>query len=118
VGVKLGSDVTLATLNGVYAVGSLAYDAENIGDGRVYTIFFDGAGNWRATLIENDNGTLSDGSISGSYSLTSSGALTLSQVNGNAHSGAISADGNILVAANLTGGANGEEPRIFVGFRQ
>jgi uncharacterized protein YijF (DUF1287 family) len=49
--------------------------------------------------------------------VTPSGALTLTQTNGNVHIGGISADGNILVAANLAAGG-AEEPRIFVGFRQ
>jgi hypothetical protein len=117
VGVKLGTHVTAATLNGVYTVGSLAYDAENVGDGRVYTMIFDGAGNWSASIFENDNGTLSNQAISGTYSVSSGGALTLNQANGNTHLGGTSADGNILVAASLTpGGA--EEPRMFFGFRQ
>ena len=116
--VKQGAKVTLATLNGVYTVGSLAFDSATIGDGRVYTILFDGAGHWGATFIENDNGSISDGqTVSGTYALTSTGVLTMTQSNGSAHTGGVSADGNILLAANLTpGGA--QEPRIFVGFRQ
>jgi hypothetical protein len=118
VAVKQGTGVTLATLNGIYTVGSLAFDSATIGDGRVYTILFDGAGNWSAAFIENDNGTITDGeTVSGTYTVTPSGALTLTQTNGNVHIGGISADGNILVAANLAAGG-AEEPRIFVGFRQ
>jgi uncharacterized protein YijF (DUF1287 family) len=84
----------------------------------VYTILFDVAGNWSAAFIENDNGTITDGeTVSGTYTVTPSGALTLTQTNGNVHIGGISADGNILVAANLAAGG-AEEPRIFVGFRQ
>ena len=116
-GVKLGANVTPATLNGVYAVGSLAYDAENIGDGRVYTMIFDGAGNWSAAIIDNNSGSLSSDTLSGTYAVTSSGVVTLSQSNGNVHFGAISADGNILLAANLTAGG-AEAPRLFLGFRQ
>jgi hypothetical protein len=116
--VKQGTGVTPATLNGVYIVGSLEFDSAAIGDGRVYTMFFDGAGNWNATFIDNDNGSITtDNTQSGTYSVTSNGILTLTQVNGNVHTGGVSADGNIIVAANLTGGG-AEQPRIFVGFRQ
>lgn len=118
--VKQGTGVTLATLNGVYTLGSLSFDSATSGDGEVYTIFFDGAGNWSAsTYIENDNGTITSGSgISGTYSLTPTGALTLTQaMNGYVFSGGVSADGNIIVAATLTAGG-AEQPRIFVGFRQ
>jgi beta-lactam-binding protein with PASTA domain len=116
--VKQGSGVTLATLNGVYTVGSLAFSTAATGDGEVYTLFFDGAGNFSGTYIENDNGTITSGNTtSGTYSVTSTGVLTLTQASGNVHTGGVSADGNIIVAANLTAGG-AEQPRIFVGFRQ
>ena len=119
---KQGTGVTLATLNGVYTVGSLSFDNGTTGDGEVYTYFFDGAGNWSATYIENDNGTITAGSeITGTYSVTPTGVLTRTNSgngeSGNVHTGGVSADGNIIVAANLTpGGA--EDPRMYVGFRQ
>jgi beta-lactam-binding protein with PASTA domain len=122
VAVKEGTGVTLATLNGVYTVGSLAFNTATTGDGEVYTYFFDGAGNWSANYIENDNGTFAaESGISGTYSVTSTGVLTLTNSgtgeSGNVHTGGVSADGNIIVAANLTGGG-AEAPRIYVGFRQ
>ena len=46
VAVKQGSNVTLATLNGVYTLGSLSFETGNTGDGEVFTLFFDGAGNF------------------------------------------------------------------------
>jgi hypothetical protein len=116
--VKQGTGVTLATLNGVYTVGSLSFSTAATGDGQVITFFFDGAGNFSGTYIDNNNGTITTGNpTSGTYSVTSTGVLTLTQVSGNVHTGAVSADGNILVAANLTGGG-AEQPRMFVGFRQ
>jgi hypothetical protein len=122
VAVKQGANVTLATLNGVYTVGSLGFNSATAGDGEVYTYFFDGAGNWSASYIENNNGTIAAGSgVSGTYSVTSTGVLTLTNSgngeSGNVHTGGVSADGNIIVAANLTAGG-AEAPRIFVGFRQ
>jgi len=118
VAVTQGTGVTLATLNGVYTVGSLAFSTASTGDGEVFTLFFDGAGTYSGTYIENDSGTITTGNTtSGTYSLTSTGVLTLTDASGNVHTGGISADGNILVAANLTGGG-AEQPRMFVGFRQ
>jgi hypothetical protein len=118
VAVKQGANVALATLNGVYTVGSLAFNSATTGDGEVYTYFFDGAGNFSGTYIENDNGNITTGNTtSGTYSVTSTGVLTLTQASGSVHTGGVSADGNIIVAANLTGGG-AEAPRIFVGFRQ
>jgi hypothetical protein len=49
--------------------------------------------------------------------VTPTGGLTLTQSNGIVHTGGISADGNIIVTANLTAGG-AEQPRIFTGFRQ
>jgi hypothetical protein len=118
VAVKQGANVTLATLNGVYTVGSLSFSSATTGDGEVYTYFFDGAGNFSGTYIENSNGNITTGNTaSGTYSVTSTGVLTLTQASGNVHTGGVSAGGNIIVAANLTGGG-AEDPRMFVGFRQ
>lgn len=116
--VKQGTGVTLATLNGVYTVGSLSFSTAATGDGEVSTLFFDGAGNFSGTYIDNNNGTITTGNTtSGTYSVTSTGVLTLTQASGNVHTGGVSADGNIIVAANLTAGG-AEQPRMFVGFRQ
>jgi TRAP-type uncharacterized transport system substrate-binding protein len=54
---------------------------------------------------------------SGTYSVTSTGLLTLTRSSGQIRMGCVSADGNILVAATvMPDGA--ENPRILVGFRQ
>jgi len=118
VAVEQGTGVTLATLSGVYTVGSLAFITASTGDGEVFTLFFDGAGTYSGTYIENNSGTITTGNTtSGTYSVTSTGELTLTDASGNVHTGGISADGNIMVAANLTAGG-AEQPRMFVGFRQ
>jgi hypothetical protein len=59
--VKQGTGVTPATLNGVYTLGSLSFGSATTGDGEVFTGFFDGAGHWSGTYIENANGTLATG---------------------------------------------------------
>ncbi len=118
VAVTQGTGVTRATLNGVYTMCSLAFSTASTGDGEVFTLFFNGAGSYSGTYIENDSGTITTGNTaSGTYSVTATGVLTLTDASGNVHTGGISADGNILVAANLTGGG-AEQPRMFVGFRQ
>jgi hypothetical protein len=118
VALEQGTGVTLATLNGVYTLGSLALITAATGDGEVFTLFFDGAGNYSGTYIDNNNGTITTGNTtSGTYSVTSAGVLTLTDASGNVHTGGISEDGNFIVAANLTGGG-AEQPRMFVGFRQ
>lgn len=118
VAVKRGTGVTLATLNGVYTLGSLSFSTAATGDGEVSTLFFDGAGNFSGTYIDNNNGTITTGNpTSGTYSVTSTGVLTFTSTGGNVHTGGVSADGDIVVAANLTAGG-AEQPRMFVGFRQ
>jgi hypothetical protein len=116
--VKQGSGVTLATLNGVYSIGSLAFATATTGDGETITLYLDGAGDFYGTATENDNGTSSSSTtFAGTYSVTSTGDLTLTDSNGIVYTGAVSADGNIVVAATIT--PNGTvPPRILVGFRQ
>ncbi len=116
--VKQGTGVTLATLDGVYAIGSLAFDSATTSDGEVFTIFFDGAGNYTATYTQNNNGTVTTGNIaSGTYTVTATGVLTITARDGSVQTGGVSADGNIIVAASLTAGGT-EQPRMFVGVRQ
>ncbi len=116
VAVKQGSGVTSATLSGVYSLGVAAFDTANTGVGSSLTLYFDGAGNFSGTAQANDDGTYSFGSYTGTYTVTSSGVLTLTDSSGDVYNGAVSADGNIVVATYLTAGAT--TPAIFVGFRQ
>ncbi len=115
--VKQGSGVTLATVNGVYAIGNLAYATASTGAGTALTLNFDGAGNISGTGALNDDGAYSSESYTGTYTVTSSGVLTLTDANGNVYTGGVTADGNILVVAYLTGGG-ATVPQILVGFRQ
>jgi hypothetical protein len=118
VAVKQGTGVTLATLNGVYSIGSLGYNTATTGNGETFTLLFDGAGNFGGTYAENNNGvSANSGSFSGTYTVTASGVLTLTESTGAVFTGAVSADGNVVVAATLTAGGT-EAPTMFAGFRQ
>jgi hypothetical protein len=114
--VKQGSGVTLATVNGVYSIANLSYASASTGDGGVFTLFFDGAGNISGTVTGNDDGVYGTGTFSGTYTVTSTGVLTLTDSSGNVYTGGMSADGKVVVAAYLTPSAGA--PEIFVGFRQ
>ena len=117
--VKQGSGVTPATLNGIYSLGTLGFTTATTGLGQTITLFFDGLGNFSGTYAENDNGvSTNSGTSNGTYTVTATGVLTLTSANGGAvYTGAVSADGNLLVAASLTGGGV-QAPQIFAGFRQ
>ncbi len=116
VAVKPGSGVTLATLSGVYSLGTMLFESASIGAASSITLYFDGAGNFSGTAQANVNGTYNFGNYSGTYTVTSSGVLTLTDSSGEVYTGAVSADGNIVVATYLTAGAT--VPQIFVGFRE
>jgi hypothetical protein len=116
--VKQGSGVTLATLSGIYSIGTLGFNTASTGDGQTITLFFDGAGNFNGTYAQNVNGVSENsGTAGGTYAVTSSGVLTLTDSTGSVYTGAVSADGNLVVAAALKGGGT-QEPEIFAGFRQ
>jgi hypothetical protein len=118
VAVKQGTGVSLATLNGVYSIGSLGFDTATTGDGETFTLFFDGLGDFDGTYAGNNNGvTVNSGMFAGTYTVTASGVVTLTDTNGSVYSGAVSADGNLIVAATQTGGGT-EAPHMFAGFRQ
>jgi hypothetical protein len=118
VAVKQGTGVSLATLNGVYSIGSLGFATATTGNGETFTLSFDGLGNFGGTYAENDNGvSTNSGIFTGTYTVTSSGVVTLTDSTGAVYPGAVSADGNLIVAATLTGGGT-ESPQMFAGFRQ
>jgi hypothetical protein len=116
--VKQGTGVTLATLSGVYSIGSLAFATAGTGDGETITVFFDGAGNFSGSFSQNANGVFaSNGTWMGTYTVTSAGVVTLTDSHSAVYAGGVSADGNIFVAATLTAGGS-EAPQMFAGFRQ
>jgi hypothetical protein len=116
--VKQGTGVTLATVSGVYSLGSLGFSTATTSHGETFTLLFDGIGDFSGTYAENNNGvSANSGTFYGTYAVTASGVLTLTDSTGAMYSGAVSADGNLLVAATLTGGGT-QAPQMFAGFRQ
>ena len=74
-------------------------------------VVYDGAGSYSGGYVLNNSGVISFGSISGSYTAAVGGALTVHD----GYSGAVSADGNTIVSANLQAG---HEPSVDVEIKQ
>ena len=66
---------------------------------------FDGAGNFTATYTRNDNGTIVTGSDSGSYSVASDGALSLTPEDGTTLEGSVGVNGDAIACGGGTKGA-------------
>jgi hypothetical protein len=114
-GVLQGSGVTQATFDGVYAVASYGGNTTTATTGGFYTIFAYGNGSFGMTYTQNNNGTVASSTGSGTYTVTADGTLTITLADGTVLNGAISADGNALVLADIT---SGDAPLISVGVRQ
>jgi hypothetical protein len=74
------------------------------------SVIYDGAGSYTGSYVLNSSGAISSGSISGQYTAAVGGALTL-----DGYSGAVSADGNTIVSANLQAGG---APSVNVEIKQ
>jgi hypothetical protein len=83
--------------------------------GKAITLFAYGNGTLSVTLTQNASGTITNDAGGGTYTVAPDGTLTLTDADGNLSIGAISADGNALVLANVT---SGKAPTINVGVRQ
>jgi hypothetical protein len=83
--------------------------------GKAITVYAYGNGTLSVTLTQNANGTITSGTGGGTYTVADDGTMTLTDADGNLSNGAISADGNALVLANVT---SGKPPTINVGVRQ
>jgi hypothetical protein len=83
--------------------------------GKAITLFAYGNGTYSATLTKNANGIITSDTDNGTYTVAADGTLTFTDSAGNVSNGAISADGNTLVLANIT---SSETPAILVGVRQ
>ena len=119
--VKVGTNESLATLSGTYTVAILQNNAPGA-DGFLLSVTSDGNGNFTGIQTENNAGTITTGTaVSGAYTLTSNGKLTLSLKPSAGNQtpstavGAVSADGRILVFGNLS---NGAPPNIGIGLQQ
>ncbi|HKC15255.1 MAG TPA: hypothetical protein VKC11_00990 [Steroidobacteraceae bacterium] len=112
VGVKQGqSTFTNASVSGAYQLVT----HENSGDsGVLLKITFDGAGNISGMATANDLGVISSSVVTGTYSVTASGALTVSPTGGTPFTGGVSADGNAIVLASMNAL---DPPDVVIGVR-
>jgi hypothetical protein len=108
------TNFTNADFSGIYRVVSVSsqqYDDS----GSSLTLTADGAGNYSGTLVQDNAGVITNGAVSGTYSVAADGALTMTPASGSPLSGGISADGKTLVLSQLTAG----QPSAFaVGIKQ
>jgi hypothetical protein len=116
VAVARGTGVTPATFEGVYNVAEYGGTPVTATFGKAITVFAYGNGSYSITYTKNANGTITTNNTgTGTYTVAADGTLTLTDPDGDVYNGAISADGNALVAASV---ASQQNPAIFVGVRQ
>lgn len=113
--VRQGSGASAATLSGSYT--AVSYQGAVSGGagtavGSLLSFVCDGKGNYTGSTTINDSGTVSTVSGSGTYSIQPDGTLALDSGN---YQGAVSADGNVFVLADV---GSGDTPQIIVGIRQ
>ena len=118
VAVKQGTGVTAATLNGAYTLVSLSTSTAAGTVGRYYSVGV-ANGAFAGAYIENNSGTSSSNNlVSGTYTAAADGTMTAVVTGATGSStltGAMSADGNVFVLADLT---SGEAATLLVGLRQ
>jgi beta-lactam-binding protein with PASTA domain len=118
VAVKQGSGVTAATLNGVYTLVSLSTSTATGTVGRYYSVGI-ANGVLGGAYIENNSGTSTNSiAITGTYTAAADGTMTAVLTGSTVSStltGAMSADGNVFVLADLT---SSEAATLLVGIRQ
>jgi hypothetical protein len=97
-------------VNGTYVV--VHFDGSPVESDHL-TITFDGAGNYSGTDINNSGGVITSSPLSGTYAMASDGTFT---VDSGTHmlTGAISADGNVVVITHVS---TGSTPDIDVGIK-
>jgi len=106
VDIKLGqTNFTNADFRGIYKVVSSS----------LLTLTADGAGSYSGTLVQNNAGVITTSAVSGTYSVATDGALTITPASGSPLSGGFSADGKTLVLSQLTAGQPSE---FAVGIKQ
>jgi hypothetical protein len=115
VGIKQeATNFSVANLAGTYtAVYYRSTDNSYISeDGGLWTVTFDGAGNFSGTDTVNHDGVISSVPLSGTYTLAADGTLNISPAGGTLITGSLSADSDVWVAGQSAG------PGISVGMRQ
>jgi hypothetical protein len=122
--VACASPLGNASIQGIYKV--VAYDGTGQID-RVWTLNFDGSGNVSGSGMQNNAGTVTSGTVAGTYSTDPLGlssqssflvdtGLTVNLTGQPWLSGNLSTDRNTLVLSELL--ASGEQPGIAIGIRQ
>jgi hypothetical protein len=117
IGVKQAQNASISTINGSYTSVSLESTSPTSASLTTITAL-NGTGTFGAEQ-RNTNGTISSlpANPAGTYTVSSSGVITVG-TGGNGVSGAISADGNLLVLAPITSNGNGSTPGIYVAVKQ
>jgi hypothetical protein len=117
IGVKQAQNASISTINGSYTSVSLESTSPTSASLATITAL-NGTGTFGAEQ-RNTNGTISSlpANPAGTYTVTSSGAITVG-TGGNGVSGAISADGDLLVLAPITSNGNGSTPGFYVAVKQ
>jgi hypothetical protein len=116
IGVKQAQNVTISTVNGTYTNVSL--ESTSTPSATLSTVTINSGNGTFGAGQRNTNGTITTTtSISGTYTVTPSGAITVG-TGGSGISGAVSADGDLLVLAPTTANGNGSTPGVYVAVKQ
>ena len=113
--VHQGTGVTPSTFEGIYSVAQYGGGSLTATFGKVITLYAYGNGTYLTIFTKNANGTITNDDESGTYTVAADGTLTLIDTDGNVYNGALSADGNALVLANIS---SQQTPAIWAGVRQ
>ena len=117
IGVQQAQNATVSTVNGTYTSVSMESTSPASGSMNPVTVS-NGTGAFGAGQ-KNTNGTITTfaAGAGGTYTVTPSGAITVG-TGGAGISGAVSADGDLMVLAPTTSNGNGSTPGIYVLVKQ
>src|SRR6266404_5906613 len=106
--------VANANLKGTFT--AVRYDwGGSFGDGGdLWSVTFDGAGNFSGTLVVNGGGNVGSGAVSGTYTVAADGTLNISPARTSTITGGLSADGNTLLTSQTNAGVS---PEVLVGIK-
>jgi hypothetical protein len=108
-----------AKLAGTYKVVELQepspFDYGYTGDySNLLTLTFDGAGHYSGTDVQSGDGSVGSSAVSGTYTVTTDGTLTITPTGEATDTGGLSADGNTLVASHTSA----FYPNVLFGIKQ
>jgi len=112
--------VANANLKGTYTAVRYDYGGVTGDAGDLWTVTFDGAGNFSGTLVENKGGKVGSGAVSGTYTVAADGTLNINWTGGvTTLTGGLSSDGNTWVTSQTNaGGFRGDAADVLVGIKQ